>query len=122
MTVPGRPRLAVAADQSFALYAIRILLHPAPWSLVAAHAILVLLVAPLIIATFNTETASLGLGILAVVDWPAFWLCDRAIDIWGPISPWRIVERAIFAGSLQWYLVGFLPLLLLRQNGRKNRT
>jgi predicted Zn finger-like uncharacterized protein len=114
MTAPGIRTLSASGRVRRIAPAWRTLLHPAPICLAVIHLLVVLALGPLVIATFNTESAPLGLQTLAIIDYPVFWLLDQTIAVDRSFVPWAIVGVSFFGGTLQWYFVGRLPLLACR--------
>ena len=92
----------------------RIILHPFPCALVGFHWIIMSIWIPIAVATTNTETAPLGLELIAWINSIGIAACDY----WpGPPVfkyPWSVVGIPLICGTLQWYVIGLLPIIAFR--------
>jgi hypothetical protein len=95
----------------------RLLKNPLPWILVGIHGLVILMLAPIVLWTVNTETAPLGFVVIGCMDLPVLWVTPEwiAYPTWfGNLRSagfWSFVVLPFIAGTVQWFTIGLLLAL-----------
>lgn len=95
-------------------FVTRLMKNPLPWILVGIHGVVILMLAPIVLLTVNTETAPLGLGIIGCMDLPVLWITPEWIahptwfDSIRYAGLWSFLIVPLVAGSIQWFTIGVL--------------
>ena len=95
-------------------FVVRLLKNPLPWILVGMHGLVILMLAPIVLWTVNTETAPLGFVVIGYMDLPAYlvtpeWIVYPAwFDSLRSAGLWSFVLFPFIAGSIQWFTIGLI--------------